>query len=425
MHRFTTNPIQLESRLDHAIAEAHKCQEMSSPTLPVATFSWRAAHEKLNEAKDEWKKLQSDGILKEEIAPYTMSGTGIVTDVFKPTSGHDVSGMHAFCTKQKSHLSAVKSDPLRSKLGAHAKKAVVAAETEATARLVTCDSSEQMLVAIADEAAADVAFARKVLATLKMEAKDKDKEKAHLEDLIKNPREHAVITAKSYIAKVGLDVGPLQGAAYNPAALRVAALKTDQFFNENPQTPAHGFLPTSYRFLSERKLDWSCHGEEVVGLKSTEIYTDTGTEPNAVGPMAPNTQVIPGEPPAVPVLHAPPAVIFLHHDPSRNFDGSYSMRWKVRARPAPAANFLGLEPVGFRGTHVWIWHDVTTTVSCKGGVASVESSIAGSHFPSHKVWTVHSKHGSSAAPAERMRVVYQDVYSALWVPHPTEAELVR
>jgi hypothetical protein len=85
----------------------------------------------------------------------------------------------------------------------------------------------------------------------------------------------------------------------------------------------------------------------------------------------------------------------------------------MRGRPH-AATLAAFYVHSYRSC-TWIWHRVEGTVSCSAGRPSVEVSLSGSRFPSHRTWI----NGTMATFRE------QGPFENLWSCSPTDPSRVR
>jgi hypothetical protein len=198
------------------------------------------------------------------------------------------------------------------------------------------------------------------------------------------------IVAKSFIAPIGWNTGsPYCGGFANPSAdvkLRALAFATDAAFSEDPRTDAKD---KHYRLYSSRTFTVSCAGGNIVSVIPTPIDTDSGREciPRTSTCLQPPPLVVSG---VTARLVSPTA---------------FEFAWTAKGRP-----HLGAEPA-FQAvcprTSVFIWHTVEGRIECASGEPRVAVRLAGSRFPSHRVFV----NGVLLPPA-----IAQGPFKSLWVP---------
>lgn len=209
---------------------------------------------------------------------------------------------------------------------------------------------------------------------------------------VKNTR--IKVTAKSYIAAIGKNVGNVPGG--NNAMLNIVAGATDQFFSENPLNDR---MDHAYRLYSSVAMVVTCDGNALLNWAHTPYLDDTGTEP--AKPIA-----------NWAALQAPKGVLREEvTNPLRNTKGNFTrvnkstlrIDWAFYGRPHPFAE-PALTAVSPR-TGKWIWHRVDGFVECKNDVAVPRLNISGSAFPSHRLWINRAL----------TQTVAQGPFSNLWI----------
>ncbi len=183
------------------------------------------------------------------------------------------------------------------------------------------------------------------------------------------------VTAKSYIAPIGNNVGNVPGG--NNGVLNLLAGVTDRFFSENP---INDRMDHAYRLFSSVVMVVTCDGNTLVNWAHTPYLDDTGTEP-------PKPIV------NLAALQAPPGVLREEvTDPVLNTKGNFTrvnnstlrIDWAFYGRPHAFAE-PPLAAVA-RRTGKWIWHRVDGFVTCVNDVAVPRINVSGSGFPSHRLW---------------------------------------
>lgn len=198
-----------------------------------------------------------------------------------------------------------------------------------------------------------------------------------------------VLTAKSYIARVGDRVGsipelpgPIAPRTLVTGQQRLVALAkaTDAAFNEDPRVPSKNSV---YRLFSQCRFDVSYDPKVGVSkVVASKLETDVGLE----GPL---------RPPAMTVTPVTLKVETGH---------KVSFTWFGKGRPHKLAEpaFQIVRP----RTSKYIWHRVGGVISVKNDDVHFDVFLTGSRFPSHRVFL------------DKKIVAYrkQDVFSALWTP---------
>lgn len=197
------------------------------------------------------------------------------------------------------------------------------------------------------------------------------------------------VTAKSFIAFIGANVGRLHNAAisHNSIAgaarafeLGLLARATDSKFNENPSNDKKD---KKYRLLSSVTFEISCVNSRITEVNQ-RVDTDTGME----GSFQP------------PPLIMTPVTVSATGGPTVTFS------WRGKGCPHPTVEPI-FQAIQLR-TSVFIWHEVSGTISLANGPPTIAASIKGSQFPSHRLFIDNKQ-------------VYNDTqgpFSNLWTSRP-------
>ena len=197
------------------------------------------------------------------------------------------------------------------------------------------------------------------------------------------------VVAKSYIAPIGLAAGVPYCGVLNPSAalrLQALALATDAAYSENPLTDAKN---KRYRLYSSRTFTVTCEAGRIFSVVPFTVDTDAGTE------CIPRTSV----------CLQPPPLVLSGITAGLTSPNTFEFSWTARGRPHAAAE-PAFQLVCPR-TSLYIWHTVSGRIECTGNDARVDARVAGSRFPSHRVFV----NGVARTPA-----VPQGPFSNLWVP---------
>lgn len=221
------------------------------------------------------------------------------------------------------------------------------------------------------------------------------------------------VTGKSFIARIGsrvgsldcgIDIGGRRIPGLSNPALQALALATDQVFSEDPRTDRIFTTPPpdnkGYRLFSQGQIEVVHRGNELVSVSLRgAIITDSGKE------CVPSTGAC---------LQAPPLIIDQPFSTERASSSVMRFRWGVMGRP-PDVTEPGFQLICQRECQ-FIWHQVKGTVDASSGSPVMTSIIiAGSHFPSHRVWI---------DGVERLTVP-QGPFSDLWNCDPNNPRRVR
>ena len=209
------------------------------------------------------------------------------------------------------------------------------------------------------------------------------------------------VTAKSFIAFIGGNVGVMPGIALIPLPpspvpipvprqklLNVLASATDLQFNENPLNPAKD---KHYRLFSSVKFSLVFEGGKILAAVPL-MDTDVGKE----GPIQPPPLIV------SPVTVSPRGSSFV------------TFSWFGKGLPDPLVE-PGFQAVRSR-TSVFIWHIVEGKIDVSSGVPVTTVSIRGSQFPSHRVFV-----DNTFIPPQQP----QGPFSNLWNPDPIDNTKVR
>lgn len=187
---------------------------------------------------------------------------------------------------------------------------------------------------------------------------------------------------------------PVKFAGVHTIEAGILAAITDANFSENPQSGARS--ARDFRLWSSAELDVQCNGDRIKSARISEGQIDTGTEVfvlEAKGELA-----LPAE---------------LYNLKSDNSTKIRRFRWEMKGRPH-AATLAAFYVHDYRRC-VWIWHRVEGELTCAAGKPTVELSLAGSRFPSHRVWV----NGKLSFFQE------QGPFEYLWSCSPTNPALVQ
>lgn len=193
----------------------------------------------------------------------------------------------------------------------------------------------------------------------------------------------ATATAKSFIARIGSRHG---FSALWPVGIGMAKL-TDRMYSENPATPA---MIKDYRIFSSVTFSFTCSCSRI-HLLGTSPRSDAGKE----GPLNGVDAGIQG-------------LIVNRTSPS-----TISYQWTELGAPNPAAwaSFWFAQP----RSATFIGHKVWGQLQCKDGFGTISGDIAGSAFPTHRLWL------NTTAVATK----WQGAFSTLWSSRPGQPFLVN
>lgn len=197
------------------------------------------------------------------------------------------------------------------------------------------------------------------------------------------------LSGKSFIRQIDLSSLSAGGRRHQEFA-RLANLN----FSENPSTASPN--TRDYRLWSQANIVAACREDTLVWWKMSQLAHRGGTEMRVLDAQ---TSVL--EPP-----RAQP-------NPSTGAATSLQVTFAIKGKPNDAAlpAFRVVRPRNCDS----IWHRVWGTVTCKAGKASLDASISGSAFPSHRVWT----------DTRSRSTVEQGPFSNLWECDATSPDLVR
>jgi hypothetical protein len=201
------------------------------------------------------------------------------------------------------------------------------------------------------------------------------------------------ITAKSFVK--GIDFSSMSGdprtraeQAFGAAAGRKLA--------ENPGGPsADG---RDFRMWSEVSVTATCRGDSIASWKASPLAHRTGGE-------------LPMLDGATRVLE--PLQVSTARAGKKGEVASITLSYAIMATPSAAAlsSYRSVRPRACES----VWHRVHATINCQGGKLGLEGDVAGSRFPSHRIWT----------NGETMASLDQGPLTGLWDCDLKRPELVR
>lgn len=208
------------------------------------------------------------------------------------------------------------------------------------------------------------------------------------------------MTARSYIAPIGTNVGNFGNLVSNASGAALAGL-TDRAFSETPST-----FPG--RFTTHMGVSITCGGpggNSVLSATQVSLVRHDGTEPARPSPNFP---------------------FFLHPQgmstrATLQFDSAKAVAWfSSKGRP-PAVSEPAFQAVKPRVAKD-IWHEAVAEWECRCGEPRLRRYDNGySYFPSHVFFATDA---FSPAPNGYSRVVSQGPFSNLWDLHPLGVQLV-
>ncbi len=204
------------------------------------------------------------------------------------------------------------------------------------------------------------------------------------------------IVAKSFINTILPRVGFTRCFPLDPgseARLAALAAATQAATGENPFTDAKDKI---YRLFSARTFTVTCANGGLVSVIPSAIDTDVGVE------CVPTSRL----------CLTPPPVLVSGISAGPSGSSTFDFAWAVKGRPHPAAE-PGFQLVCPR-TSVFIWHAIQGQIACTSSGVTVTTRLAGSQFPSHRVWV----NGAVRA------TIPQGDFSQLWLSSPVDATQV-
>jgi hypothetical protein len=200
------------------------------------------------------------------------------------------------------------------------------------------------------------------------------------------------ITTKSFIREI--DTSSLSGEVRTRAE-RLFADFSNLNFSENPATPATD--TDDYRLFSRMGVTVVCRQDEITNWQFGDLQTAFGSEfgiLGAVGSVSEPIEASPG----------------LGGDYSTaSIDFSYKIIGRPNATTLPV--FLAVHGRSCS----WIWHKIQGTITCDNSRSSIDLSITGSQFPSHRAWI----------NGQQRPTIYQGPFSDLWDCDPSDPQMVR
>jgi hypothetical protein len=207
--------------------------------------------------------------------------------------------------------------------------------------------------------------------------------------------ETITIQAKSYIAAVNLLDSNQFDSDSKTCQEAMAALVDCGTLDENPSDGTKA--SKNYRLWSELDVNITCSGNKVASWQLKPIQNDFGSEFvifATAGDLSKPLKAVPSLTGSAPI-------------------DKVSFDYRLRGRPN-AAGVAVMNAVKTR-TCSYIWHEVSGTLSCQQGQPKVSADIAGSGFPTHRLWI------NGAKVAE----VSQGPFKNLWKCDPTDPTSVR
>jgi|SRR5215204_1046224 len=206
------------------------------------------------------------------------------------------------------------------------------------------------------------------------------------------------VTAKSFIALIGSNVGTMSGFAdiaplvggillTRQRALNALAAATDAAFNEDPRNTARD---KHYRLFTRCTFNVIFQDQKILSVR-TVVESDGGKE----GPLQPPPLIV------TPITVSPKGESFV------------TFSWEAKGRPHKAAE-PSFDAIKHR-TSVFIWHRIEGKIDVSSDTPVTTVSIDGSRFPSHRVFVDNVI----------VSTVDQGVFTNLWVPHPADRTKVR
>jgi hypothetical protein len=200
------------------------------------------------------------------------------------------------------------------------------------------------------------------------------------------------VTVKSFIRTIDLSS---MSAESRPAAERLFAWFTNRNFSENPATPMPDIM--DYRLWSQINIAVSCRGNAIAAWKVSNVAHRGGKE---LGILDAETSIL--DPLKTSETSAADGDL-------RSLTVSYAIKGSPNDATIPS--FHAVHPRLCKS----IWHRVRVTATCRQGDAHFDASLAGSRFPSHRIWL------DDRLAATRD----QGPFSNLWDCDPAYPDLVR
>jgi hypothetical protein len=201
------------------------------------------------------------------------------------------------------------------------------------------------------------------------------------------------ITAKSFAGSIDLSSIP---SANHASAERAFAAAASGKRSENPAGPSPD--NDDYRMWSEITVRVTCKGNSIASWDASRVAHQAGTQLPMLD--AATSELEPLKVRTVPLQGNPPldSVEFSYAIKGSPGDWAQASYRTVRPRTCDA-----------------IWHRVRATITCQQGKVALDGDVAGSRFPSHRVWT----------NGETMATLDEGPISGLWDCDPSHPELVR
>lgn len=205
------------------------------------------------------------------------------------------------------------------------------------------------------------------------------------------------IVVKSFIMPIGSRAGATSCMiGSDDDALALFATAIDAVTSENPPTDLKDKV---YRLYSTRTITVTCLEGRLTSFSATPLDTDVGLECFIK-----------------PACLTPPPIIVMSNAAGPSGVSSIDFSWRVKGKPHPWAE-PAFQAVCDRDS-VFIWHEVAGRIECTAsGPSMALVTVAGSRFPSHRVWV------NGVVPPGLF--IPQGVFSNLWVGTTPDPTLVR